>query len=189
MKNQGRLYNYQYMTRQTKILYRSYIWVLLILIIISLFKNNGPLIFSIKYPPLVSPAPTDGGVSVVMAAEPTVSEPTVTEPTPTPTPKSQKQQIIEEIQSVFGREWVIAYGVAMCESGLNPKAFHENKRKDGTVWSTDFNIFQINDFYHSKKGNIHDWKENIRIAKQIRDASSWNAWVCFKNGGYKMHIN
>ena len=108
-----------------------------------------------------------------------------------PPPKvelSEREQIIEYIEEVFEEHLVIALAVAQCESGLRPSAFNDN-----TTWGgvgRDHGIFQINDVYHANKGDIPNltWKQNIRIARKIFDASGWYAWSCYKNGNYLVFL-
>jgi hypothetical protein len=37
-----------------------------------------------------------------------------------------------------------------CESTMYGSAVNHNRLKDGTIWSSDFGPFQINDYYHAK---------------------------------------
>lgn len=122
----------------------------------------------------------------------TTPPPTNLEATPTPTPTKgpleSKSEIQEYIYEVFGEDSKMALAIAKCESRLNPNAVNDN-----TVWGgvgRDHSIFQINDVYHANKGDIANLtaEENIRMAKRIFDASTWNAWTCFKTGAYKKEL-
>jgi len=84
-----------------------------------------------------------------------------------------------EIADVFGAESRIALAVAKAESGLNPRAINRN-----TNGSKDVGIFQINDRHGWSDEELLDWKNNIRIAKELRDRRGWSEWVVYSNGSY-----
>lgn len=120
-------------------------------------------------------------------------ESTPNEVLPTSTPKAEITPVTEEkplrtqikdyIVEVFKEDSEMALKVFICESNLRPDAVNDNYTEDGRVWSRDWGIAQINDYYHDNIGR--DWKENIRIAKKIFDGSGWYAWSCFKSGAYE----
>ena len=192
----ARLQNYNYLTNHTKRLYRSFMWTLAIMLIISLFKNNE-LISNPVYPPLVSPFVES---DVVYAQEPTNA------PLPSPTPKrvkaatSQKQAIITEIQRVFGDKWHTAYAVAQAELGWNRADWPTYVNKSSVECSVG--VYQINlakdhcngKWVHASKvpGKTMEEKiewlqdpiNNIKIAKQIFDASGWSPWSAYTSGRY-----
>ena len=95
--------------------------------------------------------------------------------------------IKEMIDGQFGSQKANAYRVFQCESGLNPKAVSKTQ---------DFGISQVHLPAHRNKiagkndwekiQTLFDYKENIRIAKRIYDASgSFNPWVCAQKLGIK----
>lgn len=93
---------------------------------------------------------------------------------------ASNNSIEQEIAEVFGTESRIALAVARAESGLNPRAI--NRNKDG---SRDVGIFQINDRHGWDDEGLLDWRENIRIAKELRDRRGWGEWVVYNNGTYR----
>ncbi len=80
--------------------------------------------------------------------------------------------------------------IAMAESSRSPTATHSNSNG-----STDYGLMQINTIHRNDGGAIDanfftggGWKDpvqNLRAAKQIRDASGgWGPWVTFTTGAY-----
>lgn len=89
----------------------------------------------------------------------------------------REPSIAQLIKVNFKADETRALAIMKCESGGNPKATNYN-----TNGTRDSGLFQINSV-HAKKVNgdldsLYDPKVNIRVAKQIHDASGWNAWVC-----------
>ena len=126
--------------------------------------------------PMLSPVP------IIEAQE-------ITEVLPTPIP-SEKDQVIAEIQRVFGEHSEKAFLLLL---GKDDKSCAENRmlradavnynwtKQEGVWWSRDIGVFQINDKLHGHKGNLWDWKDNIRVAKSIFDQTGdFSAWVCGK---------
>lgn len=101
------------------------------------------------------------------------------------TPQTVEEEIIEYITKVFGKDARMALAVSRCESSLNPNAINKNNYLYGGK-GIDHGLFQVNSYWHRFKGDIANltWKENVRMAKDIFDASGWNAWYCYRNGGY-----
>lgn len=106
-------------------------------------------------------------------------------PTTTPTPTSQKQEIIDYIVEVFGEDAPDAFNVLYCENrGLNPNAVNHNRNG-----SRDLGIFQLNDKYHGGEENF-DWKLNIDKAYKIfkSHGKKWTAWTCSKRVDQKNYL-
>lgn len=83
-----------------------------------------------------------------------------------------------------------------CESGGGAKnpplanALRLNKRKNGTVWSTDIGYWQINDYYwgsfFKKMGlDIHNPDDNLRAGFWILQHDGTQPWLwskkCWQN--------
>lgn len=78
----------------------------------------------------------------------------------------------------------MALAVSQAENGT---------RECGRIGVTgDIGIFQIApQFHYNKVKQIDDLKDcltNIRVAKQIRNASGWSAWSVYKSGAYKQYL-
>lgn len=90
----------------------------------------------------------------------------------------RREPTVDELMDTyFGDVKVAAYKVFKCESGMRPKAINHN-----TNGSTDRGIAQINSV-HARKVNgdldsLFEPKVNLKVARQIYNASGWNPWVC-----------
>lgn len=96
---------------------------------------------------------------------------------------STQNEISREIMNAFGHEWKIALAIAKAESSLNPQAV--NRNSNGT---RDIGIFQINDLHGWSAEERYDWKNNIAIAKEIRDRCGWSAWSVYNNQQYRRFL-
>lgn len=96
---------------------------------------------------------------------------------------STQNEIAQEIMKVFGHEWKIAMAVATAESSLNPQAVNQNR--NGT---RDIGIFQINDHHGWSAEERYNWRNNIAMAKEIRDRYGWSAWSVYKSGQFKQFM-
>ena len=125
------------------------------------------------------------------------------DPTPTPTqaPKGDRE-VIEEIERVFNKEPEKAVAIARCESRLDHSRTNSNWCSEemadrgqcilGSVWATDYGIFQENDYFQDRRSinkyakRVKDltWKENISLAKDIQKDFGWGAWACYTSGKY-----
>lgn len=105
-------------------------------------------------------------------------------PEPEPAqPLTGRNHIENEIIRVFGNESRLAIAVAKAESGLNPRAVNQNR--NGTK---DIGVFQINDCHYFTESERFDWRQNIWLAKQVKDTYGWRAWVAYKNGSYRQFL-
>lgn len=99
-------------------------------------------------------------------------------------PKLKDLTIEEQICRVFGKECRLALAVSQAENGTRQcDRLNVNNNK-----SVDVGVFQLNSV-HFKKGytlsDFTDCEKNVLIAKAIRDASGWEAWVTYNTGAYK----
>ncbi len=82
------------------------------------------------------------------------------------------------------------------ESGYNPLAEHMNKDKNGNVWSTDYGICQINDYWNIGTGKpfpsvqyVLDNPEScIRWMCKQWKAGNQHLWASFTSGAYKKFL-
>lgn len=117
-------------------------------------------------------------------------------PKPTTAPqKTQRSEIEEYIIEVFGGSSQTMVAIAKCESNLRENAYNDNYKK-GKVWSTDWSILQVNDYFHNSKAlnlfgkKVKDltWRENIQLGKVIFDHQGYRGWSCYKSGAYLKHL-
>lgn len=86
--------------------------------------------------------------------------------------------------------------VIMAESGFNNHAKCINKRKDGTVSSTDWGICQINDHWHIGQGKsfpsveyvLQNPDKVVRWMIKMYKGGSLKLWTAFVNGSYKKYL-
>lgn len=81
---------------------------------------------------------------------------------------------------MFGKDAKMALAISQAENGT--------RQCDRVGVTKDIGIFQIApQFHYNKVQSIEDLKDcliNIKVAKQIYDASGWNAWSVYKNKSY-----
>ena len=89
----------------------------------------------------------------------------------------------KKICDTFGLHCREAIAIVKAESGMREDAMNINT--NGTV---DLGLFQINSIHYKKVGcslkEVTTIDGNIKCAKQIYDASGWNAWSAYNNGSY-----
>lgn len=145
---------------------------------------------------LISPIPRALTSTVVHAQE---IEATPT-PEPTLAPKSnlsEKEQILNYIEEVFGDKAEEAKIVSHCESKWNPQAVGDTNlmvNYQGEIVGDSIGVFQIRtggrDFNRAKANGmtadefriyLKDWKNNVDYAKTIYDRQGWFPWTCKKD--------
>ena len=86
---------------------------------------------------------------------------------------------LEAIYIYFGKD-ITAYAISLAESGLNCQRISK---------TNDYGLFQINQVHlpKFKEDKFNCW-ENARVARQIYNASGWNAWVVYSTGVYKNYL-
>jgi len=102
----------------------------------------------------------------------------------------------EEGLSVFQKNELCATIACETNNTFDPKITHQNKNAQGIVWSTDWGICQINDFYWVGEGKLFPSGEYIQQnpEKCVRwmcgkwRANKMNLWGCYKNQGYKKYL-
>ena len=118
-------------------------------------------------------------------------------PTPTPTLTLQERAKLDEaegfIKFVFGKEGNLAVAVAKGEcNGLKLDCRNVSPREHS------IGLFQINIKAHwakipgktleQKEKWLLDYKNNVSLAKIIRDMSGWTPWTAYLNGSYKKFL-
>lgn len=95
-------------------------------------------------------------------------------------PKTEREQIIARIETLWGKEAKTALEVFTCESNLNPLAISR---------TMDVGISQINLSAHwdkvlgvTKQEKITwllDWEQNLNLAFELFKQYGWKIWVCY----------
>jgi hypothetical protein len=142
--------------------------------------------------PLLSAVGTREVGEVQAAPEPTP------EPTPTPEPVKDKAYYMEAIREEAKKAGVkpalaerLIVLIDKCEnSRWDPKATHDNRKEDGTVWSTDYGITMINDYWHAGrveevyglpyKQVLTDGELSVHYAVHyiLKPQQNASAWAC-----------
>ena len=89
----------------------------------------------------------------------------------------------------YGQSEKLARAIIKCESDNKPSAVGYNRKKDGTIWSTDIGYWQINNYWNKKTAadrgfNIMKWEDNLEfgfIMLKERGTAPWNSSAyCWK---------
>jgi hypothetical protein len=100
----------------------------------------------------------------------------------------EKLPVEKQICKIFGKDCKMALAISQAENGSRKCDRVSKPNKNGSL---DIGVFQINYNAHQNKGTLKDLMDcttNIKIAKQIFDASGWNAWSVYKSGLYKKYL-
>ena len=98
-----------------------------------------------------------------------------------------------------GLDWNTKNVLTACvevESNFNPQAVHPNKDKDGNVWSTDWGICQVNDYWNIGEGKpfpstdyvLQNPEACIRWMCQMFKAGKMGLWASYSSGIYKKYL-
>lgn len=82
----------------------------------------------------------------------------------------------------------MALAISQAENGSRLCNRVSKPNRDGSI---DIGIFQVNNKAHAKKATENQLKDcitNIKVAKQIFDASGWSPWSVYKSGLYKKYL-
>jgi hypothetical protein len=100
-------------------------------------------------------------------------------------PLTEREQIVNYIHEVFGKDADKAFLVLSCENKrLSPNAV--NTAGNYPVGSRDIGVFQINEHWQAVQGKfLFNWKINIEIAHQlyVENGNSFKLWTCGRNYG------
>lgn len=98
---------------------------------------------------------------------------------------------------LMGLSWNQKQVLTACvkvESGFDIRAIHRNKNEMGQVWSTDYGIVQINDYFHIGVGKDFSSVEYVLnnpaacvkyMCEYYKKHGHLNAWASFTSGAYK----
>jgi hypothetical protein len=181
----------------------SYMSLLTLPLLFGLFYGIHHIKLSFHFPPIalaqevtyVSPLPTG---KIVVTPTPTIEVTTVPSSVPvietSSSSDSDSLAIKAYIKEVFGKDYDKAMSLLtnpVChENGnLNPEAVNKNLNPDGTLSSTDYGLFQINDmwqgFNHISVRFLKNYRINTDIAKEIYDENghTFIRWTCGRAQG------
>ena len=117
---------------------------------------------------------TENGLTPTPTATPTPTPTKIQKKTEKPTPDEVKTYILEVFGEKAGKEAIKLVGE--CENST----FDQSRTNHNRNGSIDYGIFQINSIHTKKRGRkfIYDWRENVKVAKQIYDEQGWRPWSC-----------
>ena len=158
------------------------------------------IILHAKVLPTAQPSPTP----VLELQEASASGETVKVVEPTKKPTHDKEHI-EYLKTIFGNEWKIAFAVAQNECNSNRKNWPGScvlsTEKEHSVGWFQINLAQGHGdgaWIHAAKvpgktiADKEEWlmepKNNILMAKIIKDRSGWEAWSAYTSGNYKKDL-
>lgn len=108
----------------------------------------------------------------------TSTAPVIVAPKP---PEWTFDTLIVHLAKKYGQSEILARKIIKCESSYKQGNVHYNRRDDGTVWSTDWGYFQVNDYWHrdSRFDFKNNWQENLEygflLLKEDGAMAHWSA--------------
>lgn len=110
-----------------------------------------------------------------------------------PTKDSAEELVIvptldQQLEQVFGDKAPLMKAIAQAESNLEEDQVSHNRRNDGSTWSVDCGVLQINVRGNHCPDHLLTVEGNLKQAKQILDEQGLRAWVVYKTGAYKKYL-
>lgn len=98
-------------------------------------------------------------------------------------PERTLDEWISFYADVYDQDEALAREIMRCEASMYGGAINHNRRADGSIWSTDTGLWQINDYYHEDRAksmglDIWDDVDNIRygfILLKEQGVQPWSA--------------
>ena len=92
---------------------------------------------------------------------------------------------ITRLSTEYKVDEVLVRKIIKCESQMYGTAINRNKRADGTVWSSDWGLMQINDYYHEKYMasiglDIHDQYDSLEYGIMLLSTGGTKFWNASK---------
>ena len=74
-----------------------------------------------------------------------------------------------------------AHAIITCESSMYGEAINRNRSSDGTIWSSDFGPFQVNDYFHEKTMtnlglDIHNQFDSLEYGFMLLHSQGVGPW-------------
>lgn len=121
------------------------------------------------------------------------------ERTESPSTPPAVSEIEREIREIFGKDSKIALAVFKTESALDPTNQNWNCYYNGKsdickpadrhrAWSVDCGVAQINHIGKECPKELFNYRENIRIAKEMFDRRGFQPWVTYNEGYYLANL-
>ena len=94
----------------------------------------------------------------------------------------------QKLEQVFGAKAHLMKAIAMAESNLEEKQVSHNHRDDGSTWSVDCGVLQVNVKGNKCPPHLLTIEGNLKEAKKILDEQGLRAWVAYKNKNYLKYM-
>lgn len=91
-------------------------------------------------------------------------------------PKTLESEV-DRLSIKYGVASSSAYAIINCESTMYAEAINRNRLKDGTIWSSDYGWWQVNDYYHK------DTMDKLGLNIYNQWDSLEYGFILFKNQG------
>jgi hypothetical protein len=97
-----------------------------------------------------------------------------------PPPRTLDSEI-DRLSIKYGVASSTARSIIKCESSMYGEAINRNRLPDGTVWSSDFGPFQVNDYFHedtmTKLGlDIHNQFDSLEYGFMLLSSQGVGPW-------------
>jgi soluble lytic murein transglycosylase-like protein len=97
--------------------------------------------------------------------------------------KETVSDLITKYSNEYGVDESLVRKIIGCESSMYGGAINHNRNKDGSIWSTDFGLLQVNDYFHEatmiKLGlDIRNQNDSLKYGIMMlksQGTSPWNA--------------
>jgi len=86
----------------------------------------------------------------------------------------------------YGQDEELARKIIACESQYKQGNTHKNLQEDGTVWSTDWGYWQINDYWHLDEAKSqgydirYNWQHNLEYGFKMLKSEGTTPWNASK---------
>jgi hypothetical protein len=96
-------------------------------------------------------------------------------------PEEVMSEIITKYSTEYGVDEVLVRKIISCESSMYGEAVNHNKDKNGVVWSTDWGLMQVNDYFHeatmSKLGlDVHNTIDSLKYGIMMLKSQGTSPW-------------
>ena len=106
------------------------------------------------------------------------------------TPAVEKEMTLDKritfLAEKYGVKESSARAIIGCESEWSPDAIGYNRRKDGSVWSKDIGLMQINNYFHEEEAarmglDIYKTNDNLEYGFYLFSKRGAKPWAASKS--------
>ena len=107
---------------------------------------------------------------------------------------------VDEGQGMTKYDWGTGPYASEFEKSSKEEFPTTDPKEDDVVESTDYGLFQINDYWHDEEAQDTIWNqyihpkdmssmEQVSYAKSLYDKEGWDVWAAYDNGSYKKYLD